>query len=78
MSLPTGILELDRLLDMGDEKFDDGTVILIRGGPGAGKTTLAIQILDNQLANSSPEEPQFALFLSLENPSQRVLNYARV
>jgi KaiC/GvpD/RAD55 family RecA-like ATPase len=84
---PTGIAELDGLLRLKDEKNPSGaflentTTILIRGGQGAGKTTLALQILSNQLkrAKHATEEAtknQYGLFLSLERSAEDAIKYS--
>ena len=71
----TGIEQLDRLLGGG---FDPGSVILLRGGPGSGKTTLALQLLDRHLAqgnanSSGDSELGAGVFLSLEVEPDRAL-----
>jgi KaiC/GvpD/RAD55 family RecA-like ATPase len=69
---PTGIPELNCLLGLKNDVFPlDHTTILIRGGQGAGKTTLALQILSNQLAVKN----NFGLFLSLERPAKDAVTY---
>src|ERR1035438_2968498 len=74
-SAPTGIDELDALLGMEGEDFPDNALVLIRGGPAAGKTTLALQILDRQLRRQ--DVISFALFISLEQDPHSVLKRAR-
>lgn len=84
---PTGIAELDTLLGLKDEQNPLGefqektTTILIRGGQGAGKTTLALQILSNQLkraiaANEGTGKNQYAMFLSLERSAGDAIEYS--
>ena len=58
--VPTGIGELDRLLGGGLPRT--GTVLL-RGGPGSGKTTLCLQILYNILAG---HPGSMGVYVSLE------------
>lgn len=48
-----------------------GSVILLRGGPGCGKTTLALQILNEFLMASD----HVGVFVSLERPPAEVVNY---
>lgn len=73
---PTGIPELNCLLGMNKQEHIplDHTTVLIRGGQGAGKTTLALQMLSNRLA--AEDEENYGLFLSLERPAKDVLQYA--
>jgi len=75
----TGIAELDQLLNL-KTKFRENTTtaILIRGGQGAGKTTLALQILANQLKkeDSLGKKNHFGLFLSLERSAKDAIEYS--
>ncbi|HLN31754.1 MAG TPA: extracellular solute-binding protein [Gemmataceae bacterium] len=66
MKLSTGIKELDCLL--GGSGFVAGSTVLIRGAPGTGKTTLALQIAANVLASGKK-----VLFACLENNSLAVV-----
>ena len=74
----TGIDELDRLLGGG---FAPGTVVLLRGGPGSGKTTLGLQLIDRHLtraiqsADRDKSEVGAAVFLSLEVEPTRALTH---
>jgi len=78
--MSTGIQELDRLLGGG---FDPGTVVLLRGGPGSGKTTLGLQLIDRHLTrairSAEHEENQVgaAVFLSLEVDPIRALKHVK-
>ena len=66
--LPTGVGGLDAVLGGG---LPELSFNLIAGGPGAGKTTLAMQLL---FANASPERP--GLFITLlGEPSLKMLRY---
>jgi circadian clock protein KaiC len=66
--LPTGVPGLDEVLGGGIPEL---SFILIAGGPGAGKTTLAQQIM---FATASPERP--ALFVTiLGEPPIKMLRY---
>jgi len=83
----TGISELDEMIGLpnpgeGSEEISRGKVILIRGEPGSGKTTLGLQILSNFIQNinlglesqgkaASPESQ--VMFISLEQDPQQVL-----
>jgi hypothetical protein len=78
--MSTGIRELDGLLGGG---FDQGTVVLLRGGPGSGKTTLALQLIDRHLTRAiqstqgADDEPGAAIFLSLEVDAFRAVQHVR-
>ncbi len=84
--LDTGMAELDQLLGLPDKEFPDTATILIRGGQGAGKTTLALQILNHQLKETIDQETgkkteenekNFGLFLSLERQANVALKNAK-
>jgi KaiC/GvpD/RAD55 family RecA-like ATPase len=67
---PTGIEGLDAMLGGG---LPRGSVTLLRGGPGAGKTTLAMQFLMAGLAHGEK-----GLYLSLEESADEIVaNAAR-
>lgn len=75
----TGITQLDRLLGYDPNKDEDkigsipiGSVILIRGQPGSGKTTLALQIIDRYLKGGR----RHAAFISLESHPKRTVDHA--
>lgn len=69
-SLPTGVPGLDVVLGGGLPEF---SLNLIAGGPGAGKTTLAHQIM---FANATVEKPSL-YFTVLGEPSLKMLRYQR-
>jgi hypothetical protein len=60
----TDIPILDLLLGPTDSLAPRTQAMLIRGAPGSGKTTLALEILARQI--SKKEFPAFGIFLSLE------------
>ncbi len=60
--MKTGIAVLDEML--GGDGIPDGSVVLLRGGPGTGKTTLALQIAADHLAQDDTHN--YAIFISLE------------
>jgi hypothetical protein len=73
---PTGIRtyieELDKLLGIHQppDCLPFGTTILLRGGPGSGKTTLALQIVGNFIHKGEHPKKRNALFISCEqNPN---------
>ena len=76
----SGMKELDRLLGYDPEKgaareigsIPIGSVLLIRGQPGSGKTTLALQIIDRYLQSGRRR----AAFISLESAPQAVVEHA--
>ncbi|MEO7456549.1 MAG: ATPase domain-containing protein [Gemmatimonadaceae bacterium] len=68
--LPTGVPGLDAVLGGGLPEFSFN---MIAGAPGAGKTTLAQQIV---YANASPERPAL-YFTVLGEPSVKLLRYQR-
>jgi RecA/RadA recombinase len=67
-NLSTGIGALNDLL--GGKGLKRGSVILIRGAPGTGKTTLALLIARNAVR----EEKHNFVFLSVEEPPNVLLN----
>jgi circadian clock protein KaiC len=73
--LQTGVPGLDRVLDFQAEPGEGGlpeySFNMIVGGPGAGKTTLAHQII---FANASPERPAL-YFTVLGEPPLKMLRY---
>ncbi len=84
--LRTNIEVLDKMLgcdltDSPDTSLPPGSVFLIRGEPGAGKTTLGLQILSAQLAqddkNQKDEDKKSEIILfSLEKDPESVIDYA--
>jgi RecA/RadA recombinase len=76
-SFATGIPTLDHML--GGKGIEDGSIVLVRGGPGSGKTTLSLQMLAHHLAPKSDPEgvSGSAVLLSLESPPEDVLRRAR-
>ena len=68
--LPTGVPGLDAILGGGLPEFSFN---MLAGGPGAGKTTLAQQIL---FANATPERPAL-YFTVLGEPTVKLLRYQR-
>lgn len=68
--LPTGVPGLDAVLGGGLPEFSFN---MLAGGPGAGKTTLAQQIL---FANATPERPAL-YFTVLGEPTVKMLRYQR-
>ena len=75
--MKTEIKELDALL--GNESIQPGSIIVIKGGPGSGKTTLGLQILNNNLKayRENGGEEINAGFISLEVPFKKAIDYAR-
>jgi RecA/RadA recombinase len=67
----TGIKELDKML--GSTGIPPQNIIIIKGGPGSGKTTLGIQIINNHLKYENCN----AGFISLEVDNKIVLSYAK-
>jgi len=65
----TGIEGLDSMLGGG---IPTGRIVMVAGGPGAGKTTLAIQFL----ANGIRMYGENGLFVSLDEPMERIFEYA--
>ena len=66
---PTGIEGLDSMIGGG---IPSGSVLLVTGGPGAGKTTLAIQYL----VNGFLEYGESGIFVSLDVPQRKVFREA--
>ncbi len=69
-NLPTGVPGLDTVLGGGLPEYSFN---LVAGGPGAGKTTLAHQIM---FANATPERPAL-YFTVLGEPTIKMLRYQR-
>ena len=69
--MKTGISTLDQML--GGKGIPDGSIVLLRGGPGTGKTTLALQIAANHLAAETMGVNNFVIFTSLELPPERAV-----
>jgi len=65
-----GIDALDMML--GATGILQGSTILVRGGPGTGKTTLALQIINEYVKTAQ----NFAAFISLEVDPERAILYA--
>jgi len=66
--IPTGILNLDEVLQGG---IPSGELTVLAGTPGAGKTTLALQIA---FKNASPERPAL-IFQTLSEPTAKTLRH---
>ncbi|MFB2922272.1 MULTISPECIES: ATPase domain-containing protein [Aerosakkonema] len=67
--LLTGISGLDELLDGG---FIPGRAYLVRGGPGAGKTTLGLHFLATGVANGEK-----TLYITLGEPAEQIRTNAK-
>ncbi len=65
--VPTGNTELDRVLGGG---FVPGSVILVGGDPGIGKSTLALQMLNNISAASGNKNGNLLYVTGEESPEQ--------
>ncbi|MEM2226445.1 MAG: ATPase domain-containing protein [Candidatus Bathyarchaeia archaeon] len=65
----TGIEGLDSMLGGG---IPSGRIVIVSGGPGAGKTTLAIQFLVNGIQRYGEN----GLYVSLDEPRERIFEYA--
>ena len=65
----TGVEGLDAMMGGG---IPAGRIVVVLGGPGSGKTTLAIQFL----ANGIQKYGENGLFVSLDEPRERILEYA--
>jgi len=70
--ISTGIEALDEMLGgEGKEKgIREGSIVLLRGSPGSGKTTLALQILEKHLKNYPGES---GVFISLEKAPRLIV-----
>ena len=71
-TIETGIPALDRML--GGKGLPHPSIVLLRGGPGSGKTTLALQIIASHLRSDNPKG--YAAFVSLEADPERTIEYA--
>ena len=63
--LPTGVEGLDAMLGGG---FPTGSVVLVRGGPGSGKTTFSLQFLLEGAARG-----EVGLYVTLEETPREIL-----
>ena len=74
----TEIEVLDKLLGFKGEKSNikpkPGSIILIRGEPGSGKTTLGLQILSQNLNRMSQEENDLRQKLQKKTEEQKETN----
>ena len=68
---PTGIDGLDAMIGGGIPR---GRVVLVSGGPGTGKTTLAIQFLVNGISKYSEN----GIFVSLDEPQHKIFEEASI
>jgi circadian clock protein KaiC len=66
----TGIEGLDTMIGGG---IPAGRIVVVSGGPGTGKTTLAIQFL----VNGVQKYGESGLYVSLDEPKERIFEYAR-
>lgn len=66
--LPTGIPELDLVLDGG---IPGGSLVVLAGGPGTGKTILSQQIC---FANATPERPAI-FYTTFAEPHAKLVRY---
>jgi circadian clock protein KaiC len=66
---PTGIEGLDAMIGGGIPR---GRIVLVSGGPGTGKTTIAIQYLVNGVLKYGER----GIFVSLDEPKDRILEEA--
>ena len=73
--MKTDIVTLDRLLGLEphDREIEPGSIILLRGGPGSGKTTLALQIMAEYLKKSGAK----GAFVSIELEPHRILTHVK-
>ncbi len=68
---PTGIEGLDAMIGGGVPR---GRVVLVSGGPGTGKTTLAVQFLVNGILKYSEN----GIFVSLNEPQHKIFEEASI
>jgi circadian clock protein KaiC len=68
--IPTGVRNLDEVLHGG---IPTGELTVLAGTPGAGKTTLAEQII---FKNASPDKPAL-IFQTLSEPTAKMLRYLK-
>ena len=68
---PTGIEGLDSMIGGGIPR---GRVVLVSGGPGTGKTTLAVQFLVNGILKYGEN----GIFVSLDEPQHKIFEEARI
>lgn len=78
----TEIEVLDKLLgydefERPDIRIEPGSIFLIRGEPGAGKTTLGLQILSQNLERTKSDTDTKYVFFSLEREPSEVLEYTK-
>ena len=79
--IPTGIPGLDYMLRGG---IPEGSTVLLYGGPGSGKTILAIQYLCNGANNGgaalyvSADEPKHRIYLRHESMGFRLSEYEKI
>ena len=69
--MKTGIITLDRLLGLDGNREIEPGIIMLRGGPGSGKTTLALQIMANYLKDPANK----GTFVSIELEPHRILTH---
>lgn len=73
--IPTQNKELDRVLGGG---FVPGSVILVGGDPGIGKSTLALQMLGNISSNSKNSQANLLYVTGEESPEQVKMRAQRI
>ncbi len=69
--VPTGIPGLDELIQGG---FEKGSVVIVAGGPGTGKTTMAAQFL----YNGAVEHDEPGVLLNLEQSGENFKTHMRL
>ena len=72
--IPSGIFELDRVLGGGSDSFQGivpGSMVLVTGEPGIGKSTLLIQ-LASAVAKKFSKENRNVLYVSGEESPQQI------